>query len=98
MSVQNIQAYGPAPTDKNGVLAAFVQQPITNTPAEVSKNRVVYTEKWKGPYEKGKTVLSTVKVGDNLNITTDGVLSAIGGGAGTSNYNDLNNFYINVKK
>ena len=66
MSVQNIEVYGPALTDANGVLAVFVQQPVTNTPAEVSKNRVVYTEKWKGPYEQGKTVLSSVKVGDNL--------------------------------
>ena len=66
MAVQNIEVYGPALTDANGVLAVFVQQPVTNTPAEVGKNRVVYTEKWKGPYEKGKTVLLTVKVGDNL--------------------------------
>lgn len=66
MAVQNIEVYGPALTDANGVLAVFVQQPVTNTPAEVSKNRVVYTEKWKGPYEKGKTVLSSVKVGDAL--------------------------------
>lgn len=66
MAVQNIQVYGAAPTDKNGVLAAFVQQPVANTPAEVGENIVVYTEKWKGSYEKGKTVLSSVKVGDNL--------------------------------
>lgn len=66
MAVQDIEVYGPALTDANGVLAVFVQQPVTNTPAEVSKNRVVYTEKWKGPYEKGKTVLSSVKVGDAL--------------------------------
>jgi hypothetical protein len=66
MAVQNIEVYGAAPTDENGVLAAFVQQPVANTPAEVGENIVVYTEKWKGSYEKGKTVLSSVKVGDNL--------------------------------
>ena len=66
MSVQNIQAYGPAPTNNNGVLTAFVQQPVANTPAEVGKNKVVYTEKWKGPYEKGKNILSSIKVGDRL--------------------------------
>ena len=37
------------------------------------------------------TSLGGIKVGDNLSITTDGVLSATGGGTGTSNYNDLNN-------
>ena len=66
MAVQNIQAYGPAPTNNNGVLTAFVQQPVANTPAEVGKNKIVYTEKWKGPYEKGKNILSSIKVGDRL--------------------------------
>lgn len=63
----DLQYYGPAATNTNGVLNAFVQQPISNTPAETT-NGIQYTEKWKGPYEKGKTVLSSVKVGDNLSV------------------------------
>ena len=63
----DLEYYGPVPTNENGVLSAFVQQPVSNTPAETS-NGITYTEKWKGPYEKGKTVLSSVKVGDNLSV------------------------------
>ena len=39
-----------------------------------------------------KTTLGGIKVGNNLSITPDGVLSATGGGgAGTSDYGDLTN-------
>lgn len=37
------------------------------------------------------TQLGGIKVGDNLTITKDGVLSATGGGTGTSDYNALSN-------
>ena len=66
MSATNLTDYGPAPTNESGVLACFVQQPVSNTPME-TRNGIVYTEKWKGAYEKGKGVLSSVKVGDTLN-------------------------------
>ena len=66
MAATNLSVYGPAPVDKDGVLAAFVQQPVANTPSEISKFRIVYTEKWKGPYEKGKEILSNVTIGENL--------------------------------
>ena len=45
MAATNLSVYGPAPVDKDGVLAAFVQQPVANTPSEISKFRIVYTEK-----------------------------------------------------
>lgn len=35
--------------------------------------------------------LGGIKVGDNLNITEDGVLSAVGGGTGTTDYTALSN-------
>ena len=66
MAATNLSVYGPAPVDKDGVLAAFVQQPVANTPSEISKFRIVYTEKWKGPYETGKEILSKVKIGEDL--------------------------------
>ena len=66
MAATNLSVYGPAPVDKDGVLAAFVQQPVANTPSEISKFRIVYTEKWKGPYETGKEILSKVTIGENL--------------------------------
>ena len=66
MAATELSVYGPAPTSGDGVLAAFVQQPVANTPAELGKYQIVYTEKWKGPYETGKEILSHVKIGDNL--------------------------------
>lgn len=61
----DLQYYGPAPTNANGVLSAFVQQPVSNTPAETTAG-ITYTEKWKGPYNVGKNVLNTIQVGDYL--------------------------------
>lgn len=65
MAVQTIPVNGPAEVSDNGILACFVQQPVANTPAETTSG-ATYSEKWKGPYEKGKEVLSSIKVGDAL--------------------------------
>jgi hypothetical protein len=67
MSKTNLTYYGPAPVNSNGVLNAFVQQPTTESPSETTSG-IVYSEVWKGPYEKGKNILSFVKIGDTRNV------------------------------
>lgn len=65
MSAQPIKNYGPAPTS-NGVLDCFVQQPVPNSPSEDMNGVISYTEKWKGPYSRGKGVLASVSTGDAI--------------------------------
>lgn len=65
MATETIEHYGPVATT-NGVLAAFVQQPIANTPSEDANGKRTYKERWKGPYSKGKTILNTIKNGDSI--------------------------------
>lgn len=66
MASDTITYYGPAPTSADGVLNAFVQQPVANTPAEDANGKRTYKERWKGPYSRGKEILSTIANGDSI--------------------------------
>ena len=69
-SINSIQDGRTAPVDKNGVLDCLVQQPVENTPSEVrtgtSTSTLKYTEKFKGPYNKLKDILSYIKIGQTV--------------------------------
>ena len=65
MASNPINYYGPAPTDKNGVLSQWVQQPSDNMPHETQDN-ITWRERWKGPFSLGKDILS--KIGPNYKL------------------------------
>lgn len=61
-NINPIPYYGPAPTDLSGVLSQFVRIPCENSPSE-QNGELTYTEKWKGPYEDAKDLLTKVASG-----------------------------------
>lgn len=78
MAKTQLNYYGPAPVNAKGVLAAFVKQPVNDTPSENANGTINYTEKWKGPYGAAMNILTYVKVGDPL-ITLHSYLRLLSG-------------------
>lgn len=66
MSAYSLPSPAAGSVQNNGVLAKFIKQTVDNTPCEMSNGEINYREKWKGPYSVGKSILSSVKVGDSL--------------------------------
>ena len=66
MSAYSLPSPAAGSVQNNGVLTKFIKQTVDNTPCEMSNGEINYREKWKGPYERGKSILSSVKVGDDL--------------------------------
>lgn len=67
MAIQ-MEYRGSAPTDDKGVLDCFVQQPVDNTPSADKDGRIIYTEKWKGPYKTAIDILDDIKVGMDIAV------------------------------
>ena len=69
-NINPIQDGRTAQVDNNGVLNCLVQQPVDNTPSEVrtgtSTSTLKYVEKFKGPYNKLKDILSYIKIGQTI--------------------------------
>lgn len=63
--------------DENGVLAQLVKQPYDNSPSE-DRSGCSYSEKFKGPYETTKEVLSLIKIGDTITQVHTTLSSNIG--------------------
>ena len=66
MSAYSLPSPATGSVQNNGVLTKFIKQTVDNTPCEMSNGEINYREKWKGPYSRGKSILSSVKIGDTL--------------------------------
>ena len=66
MSAYSLPSPAAGSVQNNGVLTKFIKQTVDNTPCEMSNGEINYREKWKGPYSRGKSILSSVKIGDNI--------------------------------
>lgn len=66
MSAYTLPSPATGSVQNNGVLTKFIKQTVDNTPCEMSNGEINYREKWKGPYSRGKSILSSVKIGDTL--------------------------------
>lgn len=66
MSAYSLPSPASGSVQNNGVLTKFIKQTVDNTPCEMSNGEINYREKWKGPYSRGKSILSSVKIGDNI--------------------------------
>ena len=66
MSAYSLPSPAAGSVQNNGVLTKFIKQTVDNTPCEMSNGEINYREKWKGPYSRGKSILSSVKIGDDL--------------------------------
>lgn len=66
MSAYSLPSPATGSVQNNGVLTKFIKQTVDNTPCEMSNGEINYREKWKGPYSRGKSILSSVKTGDAL--------------------------------
>ena len=75
MSAYSLPSPAAGSVQNNGVLTKFIKQTVDNTPCEMSNGEINYREKWKGPYSRGKSILSSVKIGDDLSAAH----SALGG-------------------
>lgn len=75
MSAYSLPSPAAGSVQNNGVLTKFIKQTVDNTPCEMSNGEINYREKWKGPYSRGKSILSSVKIGD----TIDTAHTALGG-------------------
>ena len=75
MSAYSLPAPATGSVQNNGVLTKFIKQTVDNTPCEMSTGEINSREKWKGPYSRGKSILSSVKIGD----TIDTAHTALGG-------------------
>ena len=75
MSAYSLPSPAAGSVQNNGVLTKFIKQTVDNTPCEMSNGEINYREKWKGPYSRGKSILSSVKIGDNI----DTAHTALGG-------------------
>ena len=75
MSAYSLPSPATGSVQNNGVLTKFIKQTVDNTPCEMSNGEINYREKWKGPYSRGKSILSSVKIGD----TIDTAHTALGG-------------------
>ena len=81
-NINPIQDGRTAPVDNNGVLNCLVQQPVDNTPSEVrtgtSTSTLKYVEKFKGPYNKLKDILSHIKIGQTISEAHSDMQSHVG--------------------
>ena len=75
MSAYSLPSPAAGSVQNNGVLTNFIKQTVDNTPCEMSNGEINYREKWKGPYSRGKSILSSVKIGDDI----DKAHTALGG-------------------
>lgn len=75
MAAYNIPDPAAGSVQNQGVLTNFIKQVVDGTPSESSNGEITYKEKWKGPYSRGKGILSSVKVGDPL-ATAQGALGS----------------------
>ena len=75
MSAYSLPSPAAGSVQNNGVLTKFIKQTVDNTPCEMSNGEINYREKWKGPYSRGQSILSSVKIGD----TIDTAHTALGG-------------------
>ena len=66
MSAYSLPTPATGSVQNNGVLTKFIKQTVDNTPCEMSNGEINYREKWKGPYSRGKSILSSVKIGDDI--------------------------------
>ena len=66
MSAYSLPSPAAGSVQNNGVLTKFIKQTVENTPCEMSNGEINYREKWKGPYSRGKSILSSVKIGDTI--------------------------------
>ena len=66
MSAYSLPSPATGSVQNNGVLTKFIKQTVDNTPCEMSNGEINYREKWKGPYSRGKSILSSVKIGDSI--------------------------------
>ena len=66
MSAYSLPSPAAGSVQNNGVLTRFIKQTVDNTPCEMSNGEINYREKWKGPYSRGKSILSSVKIGDTI--------------------------------
>ena len=66
MSAYSLPSPAAGSVQNNGVLTKFIKQTVDNTPCEMSNGEINYREKWKGPYSRGKSILSSVKIGDTI--------------------------------
>lgn len=75
MNAYSLPSPASGSVQNNGVLTKFIKQTVDNTPCEMSNGEINYREKWKGPYSRGKSILSSVKIGDKI----DKAHTALGG-------------------
>ena len=66
MSAYSLPSPAAGSVQNNGVLTKFIKQTVDNTPCEMSNGEINYREKWKGPYSRGQSILSSVKIGDTI--------------------------------
>ena len=77
MSAYSLPSPAAGSVQNNGVLTRFIKQTVDNTPCEMSNGEIDYREKWKGPYSVGKSILSSVKVGDSLDAAHTALGSSV---------------------